>query len=100
MKKKNENCTREKHRSKEEKDFLTKRLNVIEGQIRGLKQMVENDRYCDDILMQISSVEKSLKSLGANIIKGHLNTCVIKDIKENKSEVIDNVIDLFEKLNK
>lgn len=100
MKKKNENCTREKHRSKEEKDFLTKRLNVIEGQIRGLKQMVENDRYCDDILMQISSVEKSLKSLGANIIKGHLNTCVIKDIKANKSEVIDDVIDLFEKLNK
>ena len=91
-------CTRKKHRTIEEKDKLTKRLNIIEGQVKGVKQMIEDDRYCDDILIQISAITKSLKSLGSEMLKSHLSTCVVDDIKNNKLEVIDDVMELFRKL--
>lgn len=100
MKKHCENCSRTKHRTNDEKKQLTRRLNIIEGQIKGIKQMIADDRYCDDVLMQISAVNKSLKSLGNQMLKSHLSTCVVNDITNGKLEVIDDVIDLFEKLNK
>ena len=99
MKNKCEKCTRSKHRTEEEKKKLTRRLNIISGQINGLKQMNEDDRYCDDVLIQISSVNKALKSLGNEILKNHMETCVVKDLKEDKLEVIDDVIDLFGRIN-
>lgn len=89
-----------KHREKEEKVKLMKRLNVIEGQVRGVKQMIEEDRYCDDVLIQISAIQSSLKSLGNAILKNHLSTCVVEEIKNDKLEVIDDIIDLFGRLNK
>lgn len=89
-----------KHRSVEEKSSLIKRLNVIEGQVRGVKQMIEEDRYCDDVLIQISAIQSSLKSLGNAILKNHLSTCVVEEIKNDKLEVIDDIIDLFGRLNK
>lgn len=89
-----------KHREKEEKIKLVKRLNVIEGQVRGVKQMIEEDRYCDDVLIQISAIQSSLKSLGNAILKNHLSTCVVEEIKNDKLEVIDDIIDLFGRLNK
>ena len=61
--------------------------------------MLEDDRYCQDIVIQISAVDKSLKSLGNEILKNHLSTCVVADIKENNLEVIDEVVSLFDKLN-
>lgn len=88
-------CTRLKHRDEEEKKKLTNRLSIIEGQVRGIKQMIEDDRYCDDILIQIEAVTKSLKKLGSTMLKSHLSTCVVKDIKEDKLEVIDEVVELF-----
>lgn len=94
------NCQKAKHRTEEEKKKITKRLNIIEGQIKGIKQMIEDDRYCNDILIQISAINKSLKSLGSEILKSHLSTCVVNDLKNDKLEVIDEVIDLFEKLNR
>lgn len=94
------NCQKTKHRTEEEKKKVTKRLNIIEGQIKGIKQMVEDDRYCNDILIQISAINKSLKSLGNEILKSHLSTCVVNDLKNNNLEVVDEVIDLFEKLNR
>lgn len=94
-----EECTRVKHRSDEDKKKLIRRLNIISGQVNGLKQMIESDRYCDDVLIQIASVNKSLKSLGNEILKNHLETCVVKELKEDKLEVIDEVIDLFERIN-
>lgn len=100
VKKQCENCTRSKHRTEIEKKDLTRRLNVIEGQIKGIKQMIIDDRYCDDVLIQISAANNSLKSLGSKMLKGHLSSCVVDDIKAGKLEVIDDVIDLFEKLNK
>lgn len=81
------------------KTDLVNRLNRIEGQVRGVKQMIEADRYCGDVLIQISAINKSLKSLGNEILKNHLNTCVVNDIKNNKLEVMDEVMDLFSRLN-
>lgn len=89
-----------KHRTIEEKASLMKRLNVIEGQVRGVKQMIEEDRYCDDVLIQISAIQNSLKSLGKVILKNHLSTCIAEQIKNDNLEVIDDIIDLFGRLNK
>lgn len=92
-------CARTKHRTDEEKKYLKKRLKTIEGQIRGISGMIDDDRYCDDVLIQISAVNKSLKSLGNEMLKGHLSTCVVEDIKNDKLEVIEDVMDLIGRLN-
>lgn len=93
-------CNKSKHRTEEEKKKLIKRLNIIEGQVKGIKQMIDDERYCQDILIQISAVDKSLKSLGNEILKSHLSTCVVNDLKNNNLEIIDEIISLFDKLNK
>jgi len=93
-------CTKVKHRTLEEKKKLIKRLNIIEGQVNGIKKMLEEDRYCEDILIQVSAINKSLKSLGKEVLKGHLNTCIKKSLKEDDDTAIDNVIMLFERLSK
>lgn len=85
-------------RTEDEKKKLISRLNIIEGQIRGINQMVVDERYCGDILVQISAVSNALKSLGNNILENHLNTCVVRDIKENKLEILDEVMSLVKKL--
>ena len=87
-----------KKRSEMEKKYLMRRLKIIEGQVRGLISMVDNDRYCGDLLIQISAVDQSLKSLGSRILKNHLETCVVNDIKNDKLEIIDEVMDLISKL--
>ena len=86
-------------RSNDEKKKLTNRLNIIEGQIRGINQMVKDDRYCGDILIQIAAVNNSLKSLGNNILNNHLKSCVTKDILNGKLETIDEVMELIKKFN-
>ena len=93
-------CSLVKHRSPEEMKKLNKRLNIIEGQVKGIKQMLEDERYCQDVLIQISAINKSLKSLGNEILKSHLNSCVKDAILNNDPEVMNDVVDLFEKLNK
>ena len=86
------------HREKADIDYLVKRLNIIEGQIRGIKQMVMDERYCNDILIQVAAVEKSLKTLGNHILENHMNTCVVRDIKEGNEDIIDEVMELVKKL--
>ncbi|HAB67249.1 MAG TPA: hypothetical protein DCE23_07770 [Firmicutes bacterium] len=93
-------CSRKKQRTEEEKKKITKRLNIIEGQIKGIRQMIDNERYCADILIQISAIDKSLKSLGTELLKEHLSSCVVEDIKNDKLEVIDEVVALFERMNR
>ena len=78
--------------------MLVRRLRIISGQISGIEQMIINDWYCDDVLIQISSTTNALKSLGNEILKSHMKTCMVKDIKDEKYEVIDDVLDLFSKL--
>lgn len=92
-------CLRTTHRTAQEKNDLVKRLNVIEGQIKGIKQMLELNRNCDDVLIQVSAVSKSLQSFGNSMLKSHLSTCVVEKIKNDDDKVIDEVMDLFKKLN-
>lgn len=91
-------CKKSTYRTEEKKKSLTKRLNIIEGQIRGINQMVEDDRYCGDILIQIAAVNKSLQSLGNRILENHLKSCVTHDIKDGKLDIIDDVMKLIKKL--
>ncbi len=99
MQKDNRNLHRLKKRTAEEKNYLKKRLHIIEGQVRGLTAMIDDDRYCDEVLIQISAIDHALKSLGTKILKDHLSTCVVDDIKTDHLEVIDEVMDLIKKLN-
>ena len=75
-------------RNEEEKQKLIRRLNIIAGQVNGLQQMVTDDRYCADILMQISSTTNALKSLGNEILKNHMKSCMVEDIQKGNLEVI------------
>ncbi len=86
-------------RSQEEKDKLIKRLNIIEGQVKGIKQMILDDRYCDDILTQMLAINKALESLENIILENHLNSCIKTKIeKGNTDEVSKEIMDLFKKL--
>lgn len=98
MKTKCEVCPKSKHRTEEEKKDLKRRLKIIAGQINGIGQMIEDDRYCDDVLLQVSSATNALKSLGNKILKSHMKSCMVEDIKNGNLEVIDEVFDLFGKL--
>lgn len=98
MKTKCENCTRSKHRTEEEKKNLNRRLKIIAGQIKGIEQMINDDRYCDDVLLQIASATNALKSLGSEILKSHMRSCMVEDIEKGNLEVIDDVFNLFGKL--
>ena len=84
--------------SEEEKQKLIRRLNIIAGQVNGLQQMVTDDRYCADILMQISSTTNALKSLGNEILKNHMKSCMVEDIQKGNLEVIEEILDLVNKL--
>ena len=85
-------------RNEEEKQKLIRRLNIIAGQVNGLQQMVTDDRYCADILMQISSTTNALKSLGNEILKNHMKSCMVEDIQKGNLEVIEEIIGLVNKL--
>lgn len=98
MKTKCEKCTRSKHRTEEEKKNLNRRLKIIAGQIKGIEQMINDDRYCDDVLLQIASATNALKSLGSEILKSHMRSCMVEDIEKGNLEVIDDVFNLFGKL--
>ena len=87
-----------KHRNDDEKNYIKTRLKTIEGQVRGISQMIDDDRYCNDILIQISAINNSLKSLAQEILKIHMSTCIVDDIKKDRLEVIDEVMDLIKKV--
>ncbi len=92
------NNHKNKYRSEDEKKDLTKRLKIIDGQVNGVIKMIDEDRYCDDILIQLAAINKSIKSLGNKLLKTHLETCVVENIKNDNLEIIDEVIDLFGRL--
>lgn len=87
-------------RDKNTKKVLTNRLNRIEGQIRGIKKMIEEDKYCNDILIQLSAVENSVKSLSNQILENHLYICISNEIEEGNLEIVDELISLFKRFNK
>lgn len=96
--KEKEKCTIKEHRTEEQNITYTKRLNRIEGQVRGINKMINTDRHCDEILIQIAAVTKSLKSLGQELLENHMKTCMVNDIKNNNLASIDEVMELFRKL--
>lgn len=93
-------CDKTTHRTDEEKKIITNRINRIEGQIRGVKRIIEKDAYCNDVLIQLSAIENSVKSLSNHILENHLYSCVTRDLKDGKIEIIDELISLFKKFNK
>ncbi len=89
-----------KVRSPEEYKKLINRLNRIEGQIRGIKRMVENDAYCTDILTQTSAVNAALNAFNKELLANHIRTCVVDDIRAGNDEVIDDLVCTLQKLMK
>lgn len=87
-----------KERTDKEYKSLSNRLNRIEGQVRGIKNMLDNDAYCVDILMQVSAVNAALNSFGKELLGNHIRTCVADDIRAGKDEVIDELVAALQKL--
>ena len=92
-------CFKTTHRDEQTKKKINKRLKTIEGQIRGVENMIEADKYCSDVLIQLLAINKSIKSLSTEILKDHLSHCVVNDIKNNNIEIIDEVMNLIGKFN-
>ena len=95
-------CCCEKHtaRSEEEKKKLINRLKRIEGQIRGIIGMLENDAYCNDILIQSAAVNAAVNAFNKELLANHIRTCVARDIRDGKDETIDELVATLQKLMK
>ena len=93
-------CERHKERSPEEYKALMNRLNRIEGQIRGIKGMVENGAYCPDILVQSAAVNAAVNAFNKELLASHIRSCVVSDIRDGKDEVIDELVCTLQKLMK
>ena len=93
-------CHKTKERSEEEYKSLIHRLNRIEGQIRGIKGMVEKDIYCTDNLIQVAAANAALNSFSKELLANHIRTCVADDIRQGNDETIDELIALLTKLMK
>ena len=93
-------CNKKTIRGVDEKKLITNRLNRISGQVNGVKKMVENDTYCNDILIQLKAIESSVQSLSNHILENHLYTCVTRDLENGNLDTIDEVISLFKRFNK
>lgn len=89
---------RTKQRSEKEHKDLINRLNRIEGQIRGIKGMVERDAYCTDILTQVSAVTSALNSFNRVLLEAHMKTCVTRDIKEGREDSLEELLQILRKM--
>ncbi len=92
--------TKHKMRSEEEKKALLTRLKKIEGQVRGIEKMVEEDAYCPDILMQVSAATNAMNSFNKVLLSCHIHSCVVNDIREGKDETFDELCEVLQKLMK
>ena len=93
-------CHRTKERSPQEYKKLVNRLSRIEGQIRGIKNMVEEDAYCIDILVQVAAANAALNSFNKELLASHIKTCVADDIRNGKDETIDELVITLQRLMK
>lgn len=93
-------CHKVKVRSEQEYKDLITRLNRIEGQIRGIRGMVERNAYCTDILTQVSAANAALNSFTKALLANHIRTCVAQDIRDGKDETIDELVSTLQKLMK
>ena len=93
-------CHKSKDRSEEEYKSLIHRLNCIEGQIRGIRGMVEKGAYCTDILIQSAAVTAAVNAFNKELLANHIRTCVAQDIRDGKDEIIDELVATLQKLMK
>lgn len=91
---------RKSHHSDQVKSNLISRLNRIEGQVRGVKGMIEKDTYCDDVLNQIASIQSALNGVGKLLLEHHMKSCVIERIQEGDTEVLKELMTTMNKLMK
>jgi len=95
-----DNCCKTTIRDPEEVRKLMNRLSRMEGQIRGIRNMLENDAYCNDILIQSAAVTAAMNAFNRELIASHLRTCVARDLREGNEEVIDELVATLQKLMK
>lgn len=93
-------CHKTKERTPEEYKKLINRLNRIEGQIRGIKGMVEKDAYCTDILIQVAAANAALNAFNKELLSNHIKTCVVDDILNGREETVDELVSILPKLMK
>lgn len=95
------NCecsTKKKHRDAEEYKRLINRLNRIEGQVRGVRSMLENDAYCIDVLTQVAAINSALSAFNRELLATHIKTCVSEDIRNGREEAVDELIQTLGRL--
>ena len=95
-----EQIKKKKQRDPEEKRKLMNRLSRIEGQIRGLKGMVEKDDYCADILTQAAAANAALNAFSRELLSNHMHSCVVRDIRDGRDETIDELLGILQKMMK
>lgn len=100
MKEEQNDSAKMKVRPEEECKKLLNRLSRIEGQVRGLKRMIEEDAYCTDILIQAAAANAALSSFSRELLANHIRTCVADDLREGKEEAIEELIDALQKMMK
>lgn len=93
-------CEKRKHRDEKEFRDLMNRLNRIEGQIRGIRGMVEDERYCVDILNQVSAVQSALNGFNKVLLSNHIRSCIVADVKEGNEHAVDELCETIKKLMK
>ena len=93
-------CERKKKRDEKEYKDLCNRLSRIEGQVRGIRGMVENDAYCPDILVQSAAVTAAMNAFNRELLASHIRTCVLEDVRAGKDEVVDELVNTLQKLMK
>ena len=93
-------CEKSTERTAEEQKKLINRLNRIEGQIRGIRGMIERDAYCTDVLIQSTAVAAALNALNREMLARHISTCVVRDIRNGDEETVTELVNLVQKLMK
>ena len=93
-------CRKTKHREPEEQKKLLNRLRRIEGQVRGLQKMLEEDAYCTDILTQVSAVQSALNGFTRELLDEHIRSCVVNDVRAGRDEVVDDLVDTIHRFMK
>ena len=91
---------RRKVRERTEEEALLQRLSRIEGQVRGVRGMVENSAYCTDILTQVSAIQSALNAFSRELLSNHIHSCVVQDIQNGHLEVVDDLLVTIQKLMK
>ena len=93
-------CDKHKERSEKEYKDLINRLKRIEGQVRGVEHMIEEDAYCTDVLIQVAAINAALNSFNKVLLTNHIKTCVTNDIREGREETVDELVTVLQKLMK